>query len=155
MRTSDDQPVVLYGRPKRKTSDLRSKIQQLDADVVAEALRFPAGLEDAQWDDDAIDVVVDASGRYPYFLQQFGQETWTVAAGPVIAKHDAALGVAHGTNDLGPTRASLIAKGLIYAPEHGIDGADRWPVSLLSPRLRRNRTQTARRGEADRTSSPA
>jgi hypothetical protein len=143
------------------------KIQQLDADVVAEALTIPAGLEDAQWDDDAIDVVVDASGRYPYFLQQFGQETWNVAAGPVIGRHDAALGVAQGTNDLdngffrvrwdratraeqsylramaidgdegssssevatrlsrkpaslGPTRASLIAKGLIYAPEHGI-----------------------------------
>ncbi len=143
------------------------KIQQLDIDVVAEALTIPAKLEDAQWDDDAIDFVVDASGRYPYFLQQFGQETWNVAAGPVIARHDAALGVAQGTNDLdngffrvrwdratrteqsylramaidgdegssssevatrlsrkptsmGPTRASLIAKGLIYAPEHGI-----------------------------------
>jgi AAA ATPase domain len=143
------------------------KIQELDADVVAEALTIPAGIENAQWDDDAIDLVVDASGRYPYFLQQFGQETWNVAAGPVIARHDAALGVAQGTNSLdngffrvrwdratraeqsylramaidgdegssssevatrlsrkpaslGPTRASLIAKGLIYAPEHGI-----------------------------------
>lgn len=143
------------------------KIQQLDADVAAEALTIPAGLENAQWDDEAIDLVVDASGRYPYFLQQFGQETWSVAAGPVIAKHDAALGVSQGTNDLdngffrvrwdratraeqhylramaidvdegssssevatrlsrkpaslGPTRAALIAKGLIYAPEHGI-----------------------------------
>lgn len=143
------------------------KIQQLDADVVAEALTIPAEIENAQWDDDAIDLVVDASGRYPYFLQQFGQETWNVAAGPVITRHDAALGVAQGTNDLdngffrvrwdrasraeqaylramaidgdegssssevatrlsrkpaslGPARASLIAKGLIYAPEHGI-----------------------------------
>jgi hypothetical protein len=143
------------------------RIQELGADVVAEALTIPAGLEEAQWDDDAIDIVVDASGRYPYFLQQFGQETWNVAAGPVIARHDAALGVAQGTNDLdngffrvrwdratraeqsylravaidgdegssssevaarlsrkptslGPARASLIAKGLIYAPEHGI-----------------------------------
>ena len=143
------------------------QIQQLNADVVAEALTIPAGLEDAQWDDDAIEIVVDASGRYPYFLQQFGQETWNVAAGPVIARDDAALGVAQGTNDLdngffrvrwdratraeqsylramatdgdegsssseiatrlsrkptslGPARASLIAKGLIYAPEHGV-----------------------------------
>ena len=142
-------------------------IRQLDADEVAEALTIPANLEDAKWDNDAIDVVVDASGRYPYFLQQFGQETWNVAAGPVISRHDAALGVAQGVNDLdngffrvrwdratraeqsylramaidgdegsssgevaarlsrkpaslGPTRASLIAKGLIYAPEHGV-----------------------------------
>lgn len=143
------------------------RIQQLDTDVAADALTIPAGLEDAQWDDDAIELVVDAAGRYPYFLQQFGQATWHAAAGPVIARNDAALGVAQGTNDLdngffrvrwdratraeqsylramatdgdegssssevaarlsrkptslGPTRASLIAKGLIYAPEHGI-----------------------------------
>jgi hypothetical protein len=138
------------------------RIQQLDADMAAEALTIPAGLEDAQWDNETIDLVVDASGRYPYFLQQFGQETWHVAAGAVIARHDAALGVAYGINDLdnglfrvrwdratrteqsylramasdrdegspssdvamrlsrkpaslGPTRASLVAKGLIYA----------------------------------------
>ena len=143
------------------------RIQQLDADVVAEALTIPAALEDAQWDDDAIELVVDASGRYPYFLQQFGQETWNIATGPVIARHDAALGIAVGNNDLdngffrvrwdratrteqaylramsldgdqgssssevatrlsrkpaslGPMRAALIAKGLIYAPEHGV-----------------------------------
>jgi AAA ATPase domain len=143
------------------------KIEQLGTDVVAEALTIPAQLEDAQWDDDAVELVVEASGRYPYFLQQFGQETWNVAEGPVIARPDAALGVAQGTNDLdngffrvrwdratraeqsylramaidrddgssssevatrlsrkptslGPTRAALIAKGLIYAPEHGI-----------------------------------
>src|SRR5947209_2282573 len=75
-------------------------IRQLDADEVAEALTIPAGLEDARWDNDAIEVVVDASGRYPYFLQQFGQETWNVAEGPVISRHDVALGVAQGVNDL-------------------------------------------------------
>lgn len=143
------------------------KIQQLDAAIVAEALTIPAAQEDAEWDEGAIGVVVEASGRYPYFLQQFGQETWNVARGPRIAKHEAQLGVANGNNQLdngfyrarwdratraeqaylramardgddgsssgeiasrlnrgprslGPTRASLIAKGLIYAPEHGV-----------------------------------
>lgn len=143
------------------------RVQQLDGGVVAEALTIPAELEGAQWDDDAVELVVEASDRYPYFLQQFGQETWNAADGPVIARHDSELGVARGTNDLdngffrvrwdratraeqsylramaidgdhgssssevatrlsrkpaslGPTRASLIAKGLIYAPEHGI-----------------------------------
>jgi hypothetical protein len=142
-------------------------IQELEVAVAAEALTIPAELEQARWDHDAIPVVVNASGRYPYFLQQFGQETWTASSGPVITKHDAELGVARGTNDLdngffrvrwdratpaeqaylramaldgdesssssevanrlsrkpaslGPTRASLIAKGLIYASEHGI-----------------------------------
>jgi hypothetical protein len=143
------------------------RIQQLAPDIAADALTIPAEHEDAQWNAGALKVVVDASGRYPYFLQQFGQETWSVADGPLIGKHDAELGVARGTNDLdngffrvrwdratraeqsylramafdgdegssssevatrlsrkptslGPTRASLISKGLIYAPEHGV-----------------------------------
>lgn len=143
------------------------RIQQLAPDIAADALTIPAEHEDARWDAGALKVVVNASGRYPYFLQQFGQETWSVADGPLIEKHDAELGVARGTNDLdngffrvrwdratraeqsylramafdgdegssssevatrlsrkptslGPTRASLISKGLIYAPEHGV-----------------------------------
>ena len=104
---------------------------------------------------------------YPYFLQQFGQDTWNDAAGPDIALTDARVGVSDGRaaldtgffrtrwdratpaeqrylramavdgdagsgsgdvagrldrkiTSLGPTRANLIAKGLVYAPEHGI-----------------------------------
>lgn len=144
-----------------------TRIQQIDTDVVAQALTIPAALEDAEWEDAAVDLVVDASGRYPYFLQQFGQETWNAAAGPVITSQDARLGIAQGNNQLdngffrarwdratrseqtylramaadadngssssevaarlgrtpgslGPTRAALINKGLIYAPEHGM-----------------------------------
>ena len=143
------------------------RIQQPDAGVAAEALTIPAGQEDAAWDADAVGVVVQASGRYPYFIQQFGQETWKAADGPRINGNDARLGVALGTNQLdngffrarwdratrseqaylksmavdgddgsssgevaarlsrkpaslGPTRASLIAKGLVYAPEQGV-----------------------------------
>lgn len=135
--------------------------------MVAEALTIPAAQEDAAWDDDAVDLVVSASGRYPYFLQQFGQETWNGAAGPAITLRDPELGVLQGNNQfdngffrarwdrataseqqylramavdgdsgsasgaiatrltkkpksLGPTRAALIAKGLVYAPEYGV-----------------------------------
>ena len=76
------------------------RIEQLDERAAAEALTIPARIEEAEWSGDAIQVVVEASGRYPYFLQQFGQETWNVAAGPVIHKHEAELGVARGKNDL-------------------------------------------------------
>ncbi len=143
------------------------RVQQLAEAVVAEALTIPAALENAEWDYQAIEVVVDASGRYPYFIQQFGQATWNVAAGPRIEVGDARLGVSQGNNQLdngffrarwdratrseqaylramavdgdagsasgevasrlsrtlaslGPTRAALIAKGLVYAPEHGV-----------------------------------
>lgn len=144
-----------------------AKIEQIGMDVVAEALTIPAAQEDAAWDDDAIELVVRASGRYPYFLQQFGQATWNVATGPIIMKHDAEVGVVQGNSQLdngffrvrwdratpseqhylramavdgdegsssgtvatrlgkkpkslGPIRAALISKGLVYAPEHGV-----------------------------------
>ncbi|KJQ55468.1 ATP-binding protein [Microbacterium sp. SA39] len=143
------------------------KIEQIEEDVVSEALSIPAAQEDATWDDEAIELVVAASGRYPYFLQQFGQETWNVASGPNIRAAEAQLGILQGYNQLdngffrarwdratpaeqaylramapdgdagsssgevagrmnkkpkslGPTRANLISKGLVYAPEHGV-----------------------------------
>ncbi len=142
------------------------KIEELSDEAAAAALAIPAAEADATWDDDALEVVVAASGRYPYFLQQFGQETWAVGAGPALSRVDAQIGVAHGTAQLdngffrarwdratpgeqqylramaidadansatglvadrlrksittvAPTRAKLIAKGLIYAPEYG------------------------------------
>lgn len=142
-------------------------IERIDKSVVDEALSIPAAQEDATWDHDAIELVVRASDRYPYFLQQYGQATWNKAAGPSITRVDAELGVLEGTNQLdngffrvrwdratrveqqylrkmaedgdegsassdiaarlgrtvgsvSPTRNGLIAKGLVYAPEHGV-----------------------------------
>lgn len=142
------------------------RIEELDAEAAAEALTLPAQQEGAEWTSDSVKLVVEATGGYPYFLQQFGQECWNAAAGPVISAVDAELGIARGLNDLdngffrvrwdratqaeraylkamaidldaasssseiasrlnrepsslGPARAGLIAKGLIYAPEHG------------------------------------
>ncbi|WP_341976052.1 ATP-binding protein [Microbacterium sp. LWO13-1.2] len=144
-----------------------SRIHQIDQSVVAEALTIPAAHEDASWDDDAVDVVVAASGRYPYFIQQYGQETWNAAPGSTITARDAEIGVLQGNNQLdsgffrvrwdratpseqqylramaadgddgsssgeiatrlgkkpksiGPVRAALISKGLVFAPEHGV-----------------------------------
>jgi hypothetical protein len=104
---------------------------------------------------------------YPYFLQEFGQDTWDIAENDHITLSDARLGAAHvraaldtgffrarwdratrteqlylrematdgdggsssgavaarmgrRPSSLGPTRANLMAKGLIYAPTHGV-----------------------------------
>lgn len=142
-------------------------VGQIEEEFVAGALTIPAGLEDAEWAHTAVDVVVNASERYPYFLQQFGQETWRIAAGPSITEAEAKIGVVQGQaqldngffrvrwdratraeqqylramavdgdegsqtgaiaerlekerKSLGPARAALISKGLIYAPEHGV-----------------------------------
>jgi hypothetical protein len=142
-------------------------IDNLAAPAAGEVLTAPAAAESVAWDDAAVEHVVTQAAGYPYFLQQFGQDTWNDAAGPNITLTDARVGVANGRaaldtgffrtrwdratpaeqrylramavdgdtgsgsrdvasrldrkiTSLGPTRANLIAKGLAYAPEHGV-----------------------------------
>ncbi len=135
--------------------------------AAAEALVDPAREEGVAWDADARRYVLRHAAGYPYFIQQFGQDTWNVATeGHAITHADAREGVAAGLGaldngffrarwdratpaerqylaamaqdrdgpsasgaigtrlgrsqqGLGPIRAKLIGKGLIYAPEHG------------------------------------
>lgn len=143
------------------------RIEELDEQLARKALVEPAGIENVQWDEDAVVFVVQETSGYPYFLQQFGQDTWNEAPGPAITVSDARVGAACGraaldsgffrarwdratpaeqrylramaddgdarsssgdvaarlgrsVNSFGPARASLIAKGLIFAPEHGV-----------------------------------
>ncbi len=143
------------------------RIEHLPEDLAREALTAPAEQEGVRWADDAVTFTVAETSGYPYFLQQFGQDTWNDAAGPHVTLADARVGAAHGraaldngffrarwdratrseqqylramavdgdggsssgqvatrlgrkVTSLGPTRASLIAKGLVYAPEHGV-----------------------------------
>lgn len=143
------------------------KIEELRGSVASEALTKPAAEDNVQWDPAAIALIVDESAGYPYFLQQFGQDTWNAATGGNITYDDARVGAANGRAALdtgffrarwdratraeqnylramaedgdkgsssgevasrlgrgpasfGPIRANLIAKGLVYAPEHGV-----------------------------------
>lgn len=144
-----------------------SHVERLTPTDAAAALERPARDEGVKWEADALACIVDASGRYPYFIQQFGKEAWNEADGNQISRHAADLGIARGQNDLdngffrarwdrttpaekeylramspegetgiasgevaqrlnktinqlGPVRAKLISKGLIYAPSHGL-----------------------------------
>ena len=142
------------------------RIDRLSGDDAAIALVRPAAEEGVTWTDEAVTAVVDASGGYPYLLQQFGQTTWNAAAASPIGIADAFDGIRVGRGlldegffrarwdratpaerdyltamapdgdgpsssgevarrlgrriaSLGPVRANLIAKGLVFAPEHG------------------------------------
>lgn len=143
-------------------------IEHLDDPLAGRALTEPAAEVQVSWDPDAVAHIVREAAGYPYFLQQFGQNTWNEASGPHrITMTDARVGAARGrgdldagffrarwgratrseqhylramavdgdrgsssgevatrlgrkVNSLGLTRANLIAKGLIYAPEHGV-----------------------------------
>ena len=53
-----------------------------------EALVLPAAEEGVTYTHDALDEAVRITGGYPYFIQELGYATWTVADGPVITRDD-------------------------------------------------------------------
>ncbi|MEP6813999.1 MAG: AAA family ATPase [Marmoricola sp.] len=142
-------------------------ISRLHENDAISALVQPALPHGVSYTDDALQVLLEASGGYPYFLQEYGRGTWEVAGSPQFTAADARDGVALGLQrldagffasrwkratpaerrlliamaddqdnpstssevarrmgikptSLGPYRANLISKGLVYAPEHGM-----------------------------------
>lgn len=138
----------------------------LSKDDVTKALREPAQAAGVKFDEDALKEVYRLTQGYPYFLQEWGYQSWNTAAQSPITLDDvkkatvtviprldlnffrvrfdrltpseknflramAKLGPgAHRTGDiadtlkvkvtsLGPLRAKLIKKGMIYSPAHG------------------------------------
>ncbi|MDN4611574.1 ATP-binding protein [Arthrobacter burdickii] len=130
------------------------------------ALTRPAKEMGAEYSQDALDVLLDASGRYPYFIQEFGKAIWDAAPSTPFTEEDAEVAVSIGRSQLdagffssrwgratrkergylramahdgdagsstsqiaerlgvkvtalGPARAQLINKGIIYSPKYG------------------------------------
>lgn len=141
-------------------------IGPLDPQSARNALVRPAEAEGVTFENAALDEILSVTGRYPYFLQEWGKQSWDVAASSPIAATDVAratpaaiaaldhsffrvrfdrltpsekrylramadLGagpvpssdvanhLGRKISSLGPVRASLIAKGMIYTPEYG------------------------------------
>lgn len=63
-------------------------IGSLSRTDAAEAIVRPALDETAQWSEGALDLVLDLTQGYPYFLQEFGKQIWDIAEGPVISRKD-------------------------------------------------------------------
>lgn len=130
------------------------------------AFSEPAEGEGARYESQALNLAVEVTGGYPYFIQELGYAVWGLAAGPAIRPEDvesaveryetkldtsffrvrldratdlqsaylramAELGpepqkaadvasiLGRESTQLGPTRAELIAMGLLYTPQHG------------------------------------
>ena len=65
------------------------------------ALADPAAEEDVEWEPEALDRVLTFTRGYPYFLQEFGKQTWDVAEGPTtITSSDAERAVPLAIADL-------------------------------------------------------
>jgi hypothetical protein len=56
-----------------------ARIDRLDRAAHDLALRAPAREEDADFSDDALAAMYDATGGYPYFVQAYGKVVWDVA----------------------------------------------------------------------------
>lgn len=138
----------------------------LSDEAASAALSEPARQMGADFDPEALRILVEASGGYPYFLQEFGKAVWDVAPTTPFSTADALAAIETGTDQLdqgffparwdratptersylvamavdddqgslssdisrrldrkntslGPVRAELIRKGLVYSPEHG------------------------------------
>ncbi len=141
-------------------------IGRLSATEAARALEEPANRLGAAYSPEGLQILLDAAGGYPYFLQEYGQAIWNLSSGKVFTTADARAAVQYGlehldaaffqsrweratpaerrflvamaldddapslssevarrmslrASSLGPYRSNLMAKGLIFAPEHG------------------------------------
>ena len=94
--------VVAAGLPQLPLTLIKSKAyaerlfvyQQIDSLSKAEAsraLRAPANRLGVDITADAVDYVVERSGGYPFFLQQWGETTWEEAVGDTLITKDDAL----------------------------------------------------------------
>ena len=142
------------------------EIGPLDDAAARLALTAPAQKDGVIFNADALDEILTQTKGYPYFLQEWGKHTWSVAEqSPItvanvrdatrqalaeldgsffrvrfdrltpaeknylramadlgIGPHrsgDVAEKLGRKVNSLGPTRSTLIAKGMVYSPDHG------------------------------------
>ncbi|HEX3335193.1 MAG TPA: ATP-binding protein [Jatrophihabitans sp.] len=68
-----------------------ARIDRLDRAAADVALRSPARDEGADFTDDALAAMYDATGGYPYFVQAYGKVAWDVAPGSPITAADVAV----------------------------------------------------------------
>ena len=141
-------------------------IDNLDEEDGSLALRQPAFDEGVVFEQSAIDFAYEATGGYPYFIQEFGSALWSVASNnrvfesdvtaaiPIFEEKldssffrvridrtteleraylramaelgpepqlagDVALLLQRTSSQCGPTRSTLVEKGLLYTPTHG------------------------------------
>lgn len=65
------------------------EIGRLDEDAARAALAGPAEAAGVSYTDDALASILKDTGRYPYFLQEWGKHAWDVAEKSPIAAKDA------------------------------------------------------------------
>src|SRR4029079_10094000 len=76
------------------------RIDRLDPQAARLALRSPAHDEDADWTDESLDAMYDATAGYPYFVQAYGKAVWDVAPRSPITADDVRVGAPEAEAEL-------------------------------------------------------
>jgi hypothetical protein len=142
------------------------KIDALPVDEAKRAIREPINSEEEEIDPELLEIVIEQTQGYPYFLQEWGYQLWNEASSSPITveclerakaaalrrldegffkvridrltpkereyviamaklgvgpyrSSDVADKLGEKVTSLGPRRATIIAKGMIYSPAHG------------------------------------
>ena len=77
-----------------------ARIDHLDRAAADHALRAPARDECADFTDDALAAMYEATGGYPYFLQAYGKTVWDLAPRSPISAGDVAVAVPEAADEL-------------------------------------------------------
>jgi hypothetical protein len=77
-----------------------ARIDRLDRAAHDLALQAPARDEDAEFTDDALAAMYDATGGYPYFVQAYGKVAWDVAPRSPITPADVAVAAPDAESEL-------------------------------------------------------
>ncbi len=76
-------------------------VGRLSSEASAAALTEPAEIEGVTWTTGALSRIINLTGGYPYFLQEFGKQAWFVALGPdEITEQDVDVAVPLATDEL-------------------------------------------------------
>lgn len=67
------------------------KIGSLSPEDARKAIAEPAAAEGVRFDDDALELVVEITQGYPFFIQELGYQVWEVAEGESITRTDVEL----------------------------------------------------------------
>ena len=99
--TQEDLPLVMIGAGLPQVAgalgDARTYAERmfiffdigpLTAEDAACALTKPADEEGVEFEDEALEAILERTGRYPYFLQQWGKQAWLAAEKSPISVED-------------------------------------------------------------------
>jgi hypothetical protein len=111
--TQSGLPVILFGAGLPQVAGLAGdaksyaerlfdypSVGPLSKQAAKEAIKVPLREEEVEIEDDALEEIVEVTGSYPYFLQEWGKHTWRVADHSPIDKKDVQNATADATEAL-------------------------------------------------------